>query len=65
MDIKEKSLEMHEKWQGKIEVISRAPIKTREDLSTAYTPGVAQPCLEIQKNPDLAYKYTRKETLWR
>ena len=63
MDIKEKSLEMHEKWQGKIEVISRAPIKTREDLSTAYTPGVAQPCLEIQKNPDLAYKYTRKGNL--
>ncbi len=63
MDIKEKSLEMHEKWQGKIEVISRAPIKTREDLSTAYTPGVAQPCLEIQKDPDLAYKYTRKGNL--
>ncbi len=63
MDIKEKSLEMHEKWHGKIEVISRAPIKTREDLSTAYTPGVAQPCLEIQKDPDLAYKYTRKGNL--
>lgn len=63
MDIKEKSLEMHEKWHGKIEVISRAPIKTREDLSTAYTPGVAQPCLEIQKNPELAYKYTRKGNL--
>lgn len=63
MDIKEKALEMHEKWQGKIEVISRAPIKTREDLSTAYTPGVAQPCLEIQKDPDLAYKYTRRGNL--
>lgn len=63
MDIKEKALELHEKWQGKIEVISRAPIKTREDLSTAYTPGVAQPCLEIQKNPDLAYKYTRRGNL--
>lgn len=63
MDIKEKALEMHEKWQGKIEVISRAPINTREDLSTAYTPGVAQPCLEIAKDPALAYKYTRRGNL--
>lgn len=63
MDIKEKALKMHEEWQGKIEVISRAPIKTREDLSTAYTPGVAQPCLEIAENPELAYKYTRKGNL--
>lgn len=63
MDIKQKSLEMHEKWQGKIEVISRAPINTREDLSTAYTPGVAQPCLEIAENPELAYKYTRRGNL--
>lgn len=63
MDIKEKALEMHEKWQGKIEVISRAPINTREDLSTAYTPGVAQPCLEIAKDPSLAYKYTRRGNL--
>ncbi len=63
MDIKQKSLEMHEKWQGKIEVISRAPIKTREDLSTAYTPGVAQPCLEIARDPELAYKYTRRGNL--
>lgn len=63
MDIKEKALVMHEKWQGKIEVISRAPINTREDLSTAYTPGVAQPCLEIAKDPSLAYKYTRRGNL--
>ena len=63
MDIKQKSLKMHEKWQGKIEVISRAPINTREDLSTAYTPGVAQPCLEIAENPELAYKYTRRGNL--
>ena len=63
MDIKQKSLEMHEKWQGKIEVISRAPINTREDLSTAYTPGVAQPCLEIAENPERAYKYTRRGNL--
>lgn len=63
MDIKQKALEKHEEWQGKIEVISRVPIKTREDLSTAYTPGVAQPCLEIAKAPELAYKYTRRGNL--
>lgn len=63
MDVKQKALEMHEKWQGKIEVISRAKIETRGDLSLAYTPGVAQPCLEIQKDPDLAYKYTRRGNL--
>lgn len=63
MDVKQKSLELHEQWQGKIEVVSRVPIKTREDLSTAYTPGVAQPCLEIAKDPDLAYKYTRRGNL--
>ncbi|MGN1110688.1 MAG: NADP-dependent malic enzyme [Oscillospiraceae bacterium] len=63
MDIKQKALEAHEKWQGKIEVISRAEIKTREDLSVAYTPGVAQPCLEIAENPELAYKYTRRGNL--
>ncbi len=63
MDIKQKALEKHEEWQGKIEVISRVPIKTREDLSTAYTPGVAQPCLEIAKDPELAYKYTRRGNL--
>lgn len=63
MDIKQKALEAHEQWQGKIEVISRAEIKTREDLSVAYTPGVAEPCLEIAKNPDLSYKYTRRGNL--
>lgn len=63
MDVKQKALEMHEKWQGKIEVISRAKIETREDLSLAYTPGVAQPCLEIEKDPELAYKYTRRGNL--
>ncbi|MDE7231089.1 MAG: NADP-dependent malic enzyme [Oscillospiraceae bacterium] len=63
MDVKQKALEMHEQWQGKIEVVSRAEIKTREDLSVAYTPGVAQPCLEIAKDPELAYKYTRRGNL--
>ena len=63
MDIKEKALIKHEEWQGKIEVISRAKIETRDDLSVAYTPGVAQPCLEIAKDPELAYKYTRRGNL--
>ena len=63
MDIKEKALIKHEEWQGKIEVVSRAKIETREDLSVAYTPGVAQPCLEIAKDPELAYKYTRRGNL--
>ena len=50
MNIREESLQKHYEWGGKIEVISRAPINTREDLSLAYTPGVAEPCLEIQKD---------------
>lgn len=63
MDIKEQALKKHYEWQGKIEVISRAPIETREDLSLAYTPGVAQPCLEIAENPELSYKLTRRSNL--
>ncbi len=63
MDIKEQALKMHEKWQGKIEVISRVPVTNREELSVAYTPGVAQPCLEIAKNPELSYTYTRRKNL--
>ena len=63
MDIKAESLKKHYEWQGKIEVISRAPIHTREDLSLAYTPGVAQPCLEIQKDPDKSYELTRRSNL--
>ena len=63
MDIKAESLKEHYEWQGKIEVISRAPIHTREDLSLAYTPGVAQPCLEIQKDPDKSYELTRRSNL--
>ena len=63
MDIKQKAVEMHEKWQGKIEVISRAKIETKEDLSLAYTPGVAEPCKLIEKDPDLSYKYTRRGNL--
>ncbi len=63
MDIKEQALKKHYEWQGKIEIISRAPIETREDLSLAYTPGVAQPCLEIANNPELSYKLTRRSNL--
>ncbi|MBC5787175.1 MULTISPECIES: NAD(P)-dependent malic enzyme [Clostridiaceae] len=63
MDVKQKAVEMHEKWQGKIEVISRAKIETKEDLSLAYTPGVAEPCKLIEKDPDLSYKYTRRGNL--
>lgn len=60
MDMKEKALKQHEAWQGKIEVVSRAKLETPEDLSVAYTPGVAQPCLEIAGDTDLSYKYTRR-----
>lgn len=63
MDIRQASLEKHYEWQGKIEVISRAPINSREDLSLAYTPGVAEPCLEIQRNPEKSYELTRRANL--
>ncbi len=63
MDVKQKALEKHYEWQGKIEVISRAPINSAEDLSLAYTPGVAQACLEIEKDPSLSYKLTRRKNL--
>ena len=63
MDVMEKSLEMHRKWQGKIEVCSRTKINSAEDLTLAYTPGVAKPCLEIQKDPDLSYELTRRANL--
>jgi malate dehydrogenase (oxaloacetate-decarboxylating) len=60
MTIQEESLRLHGEWKGKIEVVSTVPVANRHDLSLAYTPGVAQPCLEIQKNVDLSYKYTRR-----
>lgn len=63
MDVKEEALKKHYEWQGKIEVVSRASINTREDLSLAYTPGVAEPCLQIQKNPELSYSLTRRSNL--
>lgn len=63
MDYKKESLIRHAAWKGKIEVVPRCELKTRDDLSTAYTPGVAQPCLEIQADPDKSYEYTRRGNL--
>lgn len=63
MDIRQESLKKHYEWGGKIEVISRAKIDTREDLSLAYTPGVAEPCLEIQKDITKSYELTRRSNL--
>ena len=63
MDYAAKSLEMHEKWAGKIEVVSTVPVANAEDLSLAYTPGVAQPCLEIQKDINKSYTLTRRHNL--
>ena len=63
MNIREESLKKHYEWKGKIEVVTRCPINTREDLSLAYTPGVAEPCLEIQKHPEKSYELTRRSNL--
>lgn len=63
MDIRQESLKKHYDWKGKIEVVSRAPINTKEDLSLAYTPGVAEPCLEIQKDVNKSYDLTRRSNL--
>ena len=63
MSISEKSLQKHYDWQGKIEVVTRCPIESREDLSLAYTPGVAAPCLEIQKDVNKSYDLTRRSNL--
>lgn len=60
MSIYDESLKFHDEKRGKIEIVSRVEVKDSKDLSLAYTPGVAQPCLEIEKNPDLAYIYTRR-----
>ncbi len=63
MDYAKESLKLHYEWKGKIEVICRAPLETRDDLSLAYTPGVAQPCLEIQKDVNKSYELTRRSNL--
>ena len=60
MDYAKESLRLHGEWKGKIEMVTRVPVKTRDDLSLAYTPGVAQPCLEIQKDPSKSYELTRR-----
>lgn len=61
--MKEKSLQAHEMWKGKIEVISRCPVNNNEDLTIAYTPGVSYPCLEIENDKEASYKYTRRSNL--
>ena len=63
MSVSEESLKKHYEWGGKIEVVTRCPIESREDLSLAYTPGVAAPCLEIQKDPAKSYELTRRSNL--
>lgn len=63
MDIRKESLKLHYDWNGKIEVISRVPISNSEELALAYTPGVAEPCLEIQKDYDKSYELTRRNNL--
>ncbi len=63
MDIRQESLKKHYEWKGKIEVVSRVPVSSREELSLAYTPGVAEPCLEIQKDYEKSYELTRRSNL--
>lgn len=63
MDYAKESLRLHEQWGGKIEVVATVPVSTKDDLSLAYTPGVAQPCLEIQKDPTKSYTLTRRHNL--
>ena len=60
MDYAKESLKLHEQWKGKIEVVATVPVENKDDLSLAYTPGVAQPCLEIQKNIEKSYELTRR-----
>ena len=63
MDYAKESLRLHGEWKGKIEVIATVPANDKESLSLAYTPGVAQPCLEIQKHPEKSYELTRRHNL--
>ncbi|MEI8198460.1 MAG: malic enzyme-like NAD(P)-binding protein [Eubacteriales bacterium] len=63
MEEKSEAIRKHIEWQGKIEVIARAPVGTKKELAIAYTPGVAEPCLEISQNVDLSYLYTRRHNL--
>ena len=63
MNRKEKALKMHAEWRGKLSIESKAKITNREELAIAYTPGVAEPCLEIARDENLAYEYTGKGNL--
>ena len=63
MDYAKESLRLHAQWRGKIEIKAVPPVKTKEDLSLAYTPGVAAPCLEIQKDINKSYELTRRHNL--
>lgn len=63
MDLKQKALELHEQWAGKIEVTTRCEVNSSEDLSLAYTPGVAEPCLKIKDDVNLSYTYTRRHNM--
>ena len=63
MDYRAESLRLHEEWKGKIEVVCTVPLENREDLSLAYTPGVAQPCLEIREHPERSFDLTRRHNL--
>ena len=63
MDYAKEALRLHGEWKGKIEMVTRVPVKTKDDLSLAYTPGVAQPCLEIQKDINKSYELTRRHNL--
>ena len=60
MTLAEKALKLHEEWNGKLETVSKTPVKSREDLALAYTPGVAEPCKVIAQDKEAAYKYTMK-----
>ena len=63
MDYAKESLRLHGEWKGKFEIKTRVPVETKDDLSLAYTPGVAQPCLEIQKDLSKSYELTRRWNL--
>ncbi|MBQ4451995.1 MAG: NADP-dependent malic enzyme, partial [Clostridia bacterium] len=63
MNYSEESARLHAQWQGKIEVVSRVPVTNKDELSLAYTPGVAQPCLDIQKDYEKSFTLTRRHNL--
>lgn len=64
MTMNEKALKLHEEWNGKLTTEAKSAVRTREDLALAYTPGVAEPCKVIAKDPEAAYTYTIKPTPW-